>query len=245
MTVKMRGGSRWRESLQTKARPLRSDMHLVGRSKILYAWRTSRSTIPTRWPWAASEKAMFTAVVDLPTPPLQLATATMCATFATPGGSAVSVPSVDEDADAWRSFRPSELASCCSGDMSEDAGAAGCRTISSSKSLIQSSPSRSSFSQLERTRSPAPADAASVGISMRTLTESSVITTARTRPRETTSEPPSGSVWSSRAGSSTSDRTSITSDWRSSVCVLTAPLKHTGDEQTRRDVGDNDRALQG
>eukprot|EP00964_Phaeocystis_antarctica_P061468 scaffold36745_cov64-Phaeocystis_antarctica.AAC.1 len=57
---------------------------------------TSRSTRPTFAPAACSAYARFTAVVDLPTPPLQLATATMCLTPATPGAasSPPAAPSV-------------------------------------------------------------------------------------------------------------------------------------------------------
>ena len=44
----------------------------------------SASRMPTFAPSAASASARFTAVVDLPTPPLPLATATM---FLTPGTS--------------------------------------------------------------------------------------------------------------------------------------------------------------
>ena len=71
----------------------------------------SQSSNPTRWPLAARPRARFAATVDLPTPPLPLATATMARTpgrpiFAScpacgPAGAALAVAPASFAAARW------------------------------------------------------------------------------------------------------------------------------------------------
>ena len=141
----------------------------------------SRSTSPTRWPAAAREYARLTAVVDLPTPPLQLATATMWPTASTPGVTAPSPPLLLMVLSLSARLR--------SGDMSAGASAGPLSFTWTVTSLTHSSFDRSSMPHRSASRSPAPADAASVGNSrVSDICEPSASrSTLRTMPRDTIS----------------------------------------------------------
>mmetsp|Transcript_6071 Transcript_6071/g.19534 ORF Transcript_6071/g.19534 Transcript_6071/m.19534 type:complete len:278 (+) Transcript_6071:913-1746(+) len=147
---------------------------------------TSTSTRPTLRPAAARAQARLTAVVDLPTPPLQLATATIRPTDPTPASApdSLRISRMASDASSAASGRSP---SC--GGGGGGGGGGGAMSKRSSTSAAHGSPSRSSCVHTSRRRPSAPASAASRGSSTWTVTEalSSPMRTARTSPSETMS----------------------------------------------------------
>ena len=191
--------------------------------------------MPTRSPAAASAYARFTAVVDLPTPPLQLATATMWPTSPTPATAA----------DCARDASPSPLlsASACSADRSDGAGAAAACVVTSKESEPSASQSTA------RAAAPRSSGAAVGGAGRRRLDrhlEGDAHVHKRRldvdRAHEVPSETRSASACASAAmsasvASSTSDRTSRTSDWRSSASPPMASAAGGGQRRARRSGG--------
>mmetsp|Transcript_25640 Transcript_25640/g.83077 ORF Transcript_25640/g.83077 Transcript_25640/m.83077 type:complete len:206 (-) Transcript_25640:11-628(-) len=142
--------------------------------------------MPTRFPWAAQAEARLNATVDLPTPPLQLDTATIFPTpprgSATTGGASASAapPSRGKDARTSTSHSDSRTASAARADRAVRAAASQRAATASASS--KANPDGSSSS---------------------TLTFSGVAVTPLTQPRVTTSL---SSTTTPRSASTTASR---------------------------------------